>query len=214
MRLGGLGIAGRAIPLWAALLGLLAFSAAAAPVDDAVVLYRQKKFPEARAILEPVTAADPSNAPASYWLGMVCLRQGGPNGLDSARLWLGRALKLEPDNETYQADYAGTCLLMADRDNSFSLALEGRDGMTRAIAANPSDLAACEGLMRFYAKAPWPLGSPERARSLADHIAKLDPKRGAAAYLAIAAIFEKDGRKQESLSAAQVAQALAQDHPH
>ncbi len=37
----------------------------------------------------------------------------------------------------------------------------------------------------------------------------MDPRRGAAAYLAIAAIFEKDGRKQEALSAAQAAQALA-----
>jgi tetratricopeptide (TPR) repeat protein len=214
MRVGGLGIGRLGLSLLAALLAWPAPSARATPVDDAAALYRQKKFPEARAILEPITSTQPANAPASYWLGMVFLRQGGPTGLDSARLWLGRALKLDPDNESYQADYAGVCLLMADRDNSFSLALEGRDGMTRAIAANPSDLAACEGLMRFYAKAPWPLGNAARARSLADHIAKLDSKRGAAAYLAIAAIFEKDGRKQESLSAAQAAQALAQDHPH
>ena len=214
MRVGGLGIAGLLLPLLAALLVFPALAAAATPVDDAVALYRQKKFPEARSLLEPIASAEPTNAPASYWLGMAYLRQGGPTGLDSARLWLGKALKLEPGNETYQADYAGVCLLMADRDSSFSLALEGRDGMTRAIAANPSDLGACEGLMRFYAKAPWPLGSPVRARSLADHIAKLDPKRGAAAYLAIAAIFEKDGLKQDSLSAAQAAQALAQDHPH
>jgi tetratricopeptide (TPR) repeat protein len=202
------------IPFLSVLLSCPALSAGAAPVDDAAALFRQKKYPEARAILEPIASAEPANAAASYWLGMVLLRQGGPTGLDSARLWLGRALKLDPDNETYQADYAGVCLLMADRDNSFSLALEGRDGMVRAIAAKPSDIAACEGLMRFYAKAPWPLGNAIRARSLADHIAKLDPRRGAAAYLAIAAIFEKDGRKQESLSAAQAAQALAQDHPH
>jgi hypothetical protein len=44
--------------------------------------------------------------------------------------------------------------MMADRDSSFSLAMEGRDAMARAIAENPADLGACEGLMRFYAKAP------------------------------------------------------------
>jgi hypothetical protein len=67
--------------------------------------------------------------------------------------------------------------------------------------------------MRFYAQAPWPLGSAAKARSLADHIAKLDPKRGTSAYLTIAAIFAKDGRKQDARSATQAAQSLARDHP-
>jgi cytochrome c-type biogenesis protein CcmH/NrfG len=203
-----------ALPVLVAALSAYAPQAAADPVGDATALYRQKKFSEARAILEPLTAAEPSNAAAAYMLGMVFLRQGGPSSLDSARLWLGKAMRLAPANAGYLADYAGVCLLMADRDNSFSLALEGRDAMTRAIAADPKNIEACQGLMRFYAKAPWPLGNPTKALALAAQIAKLDPKKGAAAYLAISAIFEKDGHGPEAHTARQAAQSLAPDPPH
>ncbi len=183
------------------------------PLDSGIALFKQRKFAASRAVIEPLAAADPSNAAAAYYLGMDLLRLGGPSGLDGARLWLGRAVKLAPGNAGYLADYAGVCLLMADRDTSFSLALEGRDAMTRAIAADPSNIDACEGLMRFYAKAPWPLGSPVRALSLAAQIAKLNAKRGIAAYLAIAATFEKAGLKEDALSANKAAQSLAQEHP-
>lgn len=201
------------VPLLAGALAALAPALGAPPVGDAIALYKQKKYPEARALLEALTASDPSNGAAAYYLGMTYLRQGGPSSLDSSRLWLGKAVKLAPDKPGYLSDYAGVCLLMADRDSSFSLALEGRDAMTRAIAANPSDIAACEGLMRFYAKAPWPLGSGVKALALAAQIAKLDPRRGAAAYLAIAAIFDADGRKEDALLATQAAQSLAPGRP-
>jgi tetratricopeptide (TPR) repeat protein len=201
------------LPLLAAALGALAPALGASPIGDAVALYGQKRYAEAKAILEPLAAAEPSNAAASYYLGMAFLRLGGPSSLDSSRLWLGRALKLSPDNEGYLADYAGVCMMMADRDNSFSLAMEGRDAMSRAVAANPADLGACEGLMRFYAKAPWPLGNPERALALAAQIAKADPKRGLAAYRSIQATFERNGRADDAQSASLAAQSLAQDHP-
>jgi tetratricopeptide (TPR) repeat protein len=85
--------------------------------------------------------------------------------------------------------------------------------MRRAIEADPTNIEACEGLMHFYARAPFPIGSSTRALGLAAKIAKLDPKRGAAAYLSIAAQFEKDGRKQEALTATQAAQSLAPGRP-
>jgi cytochrome c-type biogenesis protein CcmH/NrfG len=154
MRSAGIGAIGLGLPLLVGALSGFAPAVAASPVGDGIALYRQKKYAEARAVLEPITAANPSDAAAAYYLGMTLLRQGGPSSLDGSRLWLGKAVKLAPGNPDYLADYAGVCLLMADRDNSFSLALEGRDAMTRAIAANPSDIEACAGLMRFYAKAP------------------------------------------------------------
>jgi Flp pilus assembly protein TadD len=183
-------------------------------VADGIALYRQKRYVEARAVLEPLAASEPSDAAVAYWLGMTFLRQGGPSAPDSSRVWLGRAVKLAPENMGYLADYAGVCLQMADRDNSFSLALEGRDAMTRVVAADPSNIEACEGLMRFFAKAPWPLGDSEKALSLAAHIASLNPRRGAAAYAALAAAFDKAGRKEDAISATQAAQSLARDPPH
>ena len=201
------------LPLLVGLLAGAAPSFGAPSVADAVSLYRQKRFPEARAVLEPLAAAQPANAEASYYLGMAILREGGPSSLDSARSWLGKAAKLAPDNEDYLSQYAGVCLLAADRDNSFSLALEGRDAMTRAIAENPRDLEACEGLMRFYAKAPWPLGSPAKALSLAAEIARADPGRGAAAYRSLAETFRRGGLEEQARSSAQLAQSLAPGRP-
>jgi tetratricopeptide (TPR) repeat protein len=213
MKGAGIGAMGLGLALLPGLLLSAVPAPAAAAVGDGVSLYKQNKYAEARAVLEPLAASNPTDASAAYYLGMSFLRQGGPSALDSARLWLGKSVRLAPGNAGYLADYAGVCLLMADRDTSFSLALEGRDAMTRAIAADPTNIEACEGLMRFYAKAPWPLGSPTRALSLAGQIARLNPKRGIASYLAIAATFEKAGRKEDALSANKAAQSLARDHP-
>lgn len=206
--------------VWGLCLWLLACAggmrtaASAEPLDDARALYRQRRYAEARVLLEPLAAAEPANPPACYFLGMTLLRAGGPSSLDSARTWLGRAVRLAPKNGTYLSDYAGVCLLMADRDNSFSLAIEGSHAMERAVALDPGDLDARDGLMRFYAKAPWPLGDPEKALLQAAEIAKRDPKRGASAYLAIAAVFEKAGRRQLALSATKAAQDLASGPAH
>ena len=74
---------------------------------------------------------------------------------------------------------------------------------------NPDDMEARDGLMQFYAKAPWPLGDSSRALSMAGEIAKRDPKRGLAAYRAIGAIFERKGLHEAALAAGRAAQSLA-----
>jgi len=195
------------------LAGAIACSAArSAPLDEGRALYRQKKYAEARAVLEPAVAANPANAAAAYFLGMTIFRAGGPAALDSARALLGNAVKLEPANEGYLADYAGVCLLLADRNDSLGLALEGSRDMAKAIEMNPEDMEARDGLMQFYAKAPWPLGDSSRALSMAGEIARRDPKRGLAAYQAIGAIFERKGLKEAALAAGRAAQSLAPAH--
>jgi tetratricopeptide (TPR) repeat protein len=186
----------------------LAPAAEAAPVGDAIALYKQRRFSDARAILERLVASDPSNAAACYFLGMTWQRVAPPS-LDSARTWLGSAVRLAPGNEGYLAEYAGVCMLIADRDNALGLAIEGRNAMEKAIAMNPSDLSACEGLMRFCATAPWPLADPGKALALAAEIAKRDPKRGLAALRLIASLFGGQGRTEQALSASRAAERLA-----
>jgi len=207
MRVARTGALGLCLPLLAAALG-------ASPVGDAVTLFGQKRYAEAKAALEPIVASEPSNAEASYYLGMSLLRLGGPSSLDTSRPWLAKAAKLEPENEGYLADYAGVCLLLADRDSSFSLALEGRDAMTRAIAANPGDLAACEGLMRFYARAPWPLGDTSRAFEMVAYVSTKDPKRAAKDYRELADTLRKSGHADQAEEAAKLAQSLAPAPAH
>jgi tetratricopeptide (TPR) repeat protein len=194
--------------LLAVLCGGLGPAAAAAPVGDGIALYRQRRFSEARAALERLVASDPSNASACYFLGMT-LQRVAPPSLDSARTWLGSAVRLAPENEGYLAEYAGVCMLIADRDGAFGVAIEGRDAIAKAIAMNPADLGACEGMMRFCATAPWPLADPRKAVALAAEIAKRDPKRGLAAFRSIASIFGRQGRTERAHSASQAAERLA-----
>ena len=197
------------LALLAALCAALAPPGAASALGDAISLYHQKEWPKARAVLAPLVAADPSNAAATYFLGMTLLKEGGQTALDSAHDMLARATRLDPQNESYLADYAGVCLLLADRDASLSYAIEGRDAMARAIMLDPADLEAREGLMEFYAKAPWPIGDADKAVLQASEIGRRDPRRGCAAYGLIAGIFEKTGRKERALAARQAAQRLA-----
>jgi hypothetical protein len=200
--------------LWI-LLGFLGCAATlgASPLDDAVAQYKQRHFAEARALLERLVAAEPGNAQAAYFLGMTLYKAGGPGALDAGHLWLGKAVKLAPGNSGCLAEYAGVCLLMADRDSSLSLAIEGRDDMAQAIAGDPGNLDAREGLMRFYAKAPWPLGDSGRALDQAAEIARRDPARGLAAYRSLVGTFERAGRKEAAQSADLAAQSLARGHP-
>jgi cytochrome c-type biogenesis protein CcmH/NrfG len=210
----GAGARETGIGLWI-LMGFLGFAATlgATPLGNAVALYRQRHFAEARALLEHLVAAEPANAEAAYYLGMAAYRAGGPGALDAGRLWLGKAVKLAPGKPGYLAEYAGVCLLLADRDSSLALALEGRDAMTQAIAGDPDDLDAREGLMRYYAKAPWPLGDATKALDQAAEIARRSPPRGLAAYRSLVGTFERAGRKEAALSADQAAQSLARRPP-
>jgi tetratricopeptide (TPR) repeat protein len=195
--------------------GMCLFSSAlrATPLADAVALYKQKHYAEAKALLEPLAAAQPPNPSACYYLALTVQEIGGPKALDSALALLGTATRLAPGNEVYLAEYAGVCLLLAGRDSSFSMALEGRNAMSRAIEQNPADLDAREGLMTFYAQAPWPLGDADKAFEQARAIAGRDARRGAAAYRTIAAIFQKDGRGGLAESAGKEAQNLARGLP-
>lgn len=191
----------------------LATRVAASPIGDAVALFKQKKYAEARALLEPLANGNPPDASACYYLGMTLEQAGKKAALDPARTWLKKAADLAPENEVYLAEYAGVCLLLADRDSSLTLAIEGRNAMTRAIAQNPSDLDAREGLMTFYARAPWPLGDADLAFAQAGEIAARDPKRGRAAYRTVGEIFLRGGRAERAQSAFKAAQNLAGNAP-
>ena len=205
----GPGVAAPGLCAW--LLGALlpAAELAASPLGDAVGLYKARHYAEAEALLLPLASAEPADPSACYYLAMALQRLGGDKALDSARTWLGKAVARAPDNEVYVAEYAGVCFLLADRDSSYSMAQEGRDSMVRAVELDPGDLEAREGLMKFYAQAPWPLGDADKAFAEAMEIAKRDPKRGAEAYRAMASIFEKAGRADRAQSATAAAQSLA-----
>lgn len=181
----------------------------ATPLSDAEALYKAGRLAEAKALLEPLARAENPDPAALYYLSMAIQDLGGPRSLDQAHDLLAKATALAPDNEAYLSEYGGVCLLLADRDSSFSMALAGRGAMVKAVGLNPADLDAREGLMEFYAKAPWPLGDADKAFDQASEIAKRSPAKGAAAYRKIAGIFQRAGQAARAESARAAAQNLA-----
>ncbi len=153
-------------------------AAAEAPLDTAIALFNAKQYPAARAALEKITLAEPGNAAACYYLGQTLRLRGDSTALDDAAKWLEKAATLEPQNSTYLAAFGGTSLLLAGKNTSFGAAIKGRDAMEQAIKLDPANLDAREGLMQFYERAPWPLGSSTKAAVQLAEISRRDPDRG------------------------------------
>ncbi|MEO7413200.1 MAG: tetratricopeptide repeat protein [Opitutaceae bacterium] len=152
----------------------------ATPLDDAIGLYKQKKYPDARAALEQLANAEPNNAAASYYLGMTLMRRGDGDALEDALPWLEKATKLEPGNATYLADYGGIAMSVADKRHSLSsigLVKKGRDAMEKSLTIRPDNLDARVGLWRFYSEAPLGLGDSGKAAAHLEEIRKVEPKR-------------------------------------
>lgn len=194
------------------LLPFVLVSAAAfgAPLDDAVGLYRGKKFGEARVAFESVVAAQPGNAAACYYLGMTLEHGKGPSDAADAVTWLARAVALAPGNEDFLAEFGGASLELARKTRSYSACVQGRDAMLRAIELDPDDLDARDGLMQFYAQAPWPLGDRARAYAQAGEIRRRDPLRG---ILATLGMKMEEGRNAEAAELCGEALKLSPNNP-
>jgi len=160
-----------------------AFSAQPAPpapaeiLEQAIGLFQARKFPEAQAALSALVAAEPANARACHYLGRTLELRADAGSLAEAVKWHRRAAELEPENPIYLGRYGGASLLLAARDSSLGAAWRGRDAMEKAVRLDPTDLDAREGLVHFYQRAPWPLGSRARAAAHLEAIRQRDPIR-------------------------------------
>jgi tetratricopeptide (TPR) repeat protein len=167
-----------------AVVALAVAARAATPLEEAIGLYKEKKYPAARAALEKIAAAEPNNPVPSYYLGMTLMRRGDDRALEEALPWMEKAAKLEPGNAMYLADYGGIAMLVADKRQSLSsigLVKKGRDAMEQSLTIDPENLDARVGLWRFYSEAPaaFGLGDSAKAAVHLEQIRKRDPKRAA-----------------------------------
>jgi tetratricopeptide (TPR) repeat protein len=160
-----------------AFLALTFVARGAAELDSAIALYQARKFPDARAAFEALVATEPHNAAACYYLGMTLRRRGDDRALDDAIVWLEKAAQLEPNNAKYLADYGGTSLQLAAKHRSVGAATRGRDAMEKSLKLEPNNIEARMGLMQFYQRAPWPLGSGSKAKAQLEAIRQIDPTR-------------------------------------
>jgi tetratricopeptide (TPR) repeat protein len=155
--------------------GAAALTRAETSLEQAIARFNAKDYPAARAMLEKITAAEPDNAAACYYLGEVLLLRGDAQALDDAIRWLDKAATNEPTNADYLADFGGASLQLAGRNNSFTAAIRGRDAMEASLRIDPENLDARQGLMQFYQRAPWPLGSSAKADAQLEEIRRRDP---------------------------------------
>lgn len=161
------------------LLLALASLARATDLDDGVALFKEKKYPEARVVLEKITAAEPQNASAAYHLGLTLLRRNDPKSLEEAVPWLEKAATLEPQNIRYLFDCGGALLQLARKNTSLSAAAKAREMLEKAVVLKPDYTDAREALYQYYSQAPFFAGgSNAKAKAHLEAIRQYDPDRG------------------------------------
>jgi tetratricopeptide (TPR) repeat protein len=149
------------------------------PAADAEVLIQGKHWKRARAILQPLIAANPQNARGCYLLAQVKLAFKDFNGaLPLAQ----RAVDLDGKNSDFHLILGKTFGDLASRASLLSagpLAIKFRRELEAAIELNPGNLGALDAMMQFKFQAPAVMGgSKDEARALADRITLLNASEG------------------------------------
>ena len=168
------------ICLLAVLLGFVAVARAETPDEAGFALYKAKKYPEARAAFEKIVAANPRDAQAHYYLGVIANKRSDP---DEAIRQLEDATALAPTNSDYFADLGEAYSKAIDKAGllaQMGLARKCQAALEKSVQLNPDNLAARNGLVSFYRQAPsFAGGGITKAYAQAEEIRKRDPLMGA-----------------------------------
>ncbi len=169
--------------------GLAKMLAGVPPLETAITLFNAHRVAEARSILAAITAREPENTRALWYLGQTYLLM---QRREDAIAVLEHAVKLAPQDHHILADFGSACLLRADELGttlkSIGYARRGRISLEQAVALAPDELAYREGLVAFYKQAPAIVGgSMAKAYAQAAEIAKRNPLRGAVSKASIQA---------------------------
>jgi tetratricopeptide (TPR) repeat protein len=167
---------------------------------DPAVLVDNGHFKQARAVLEKRLGANPRDAAALVLMARVRLAF---QDADAATTLAQRALGVDPKNSSAHvilADAIGRRINDAGTFGKMRLAGQIRSELAEALALDPKNVDAMEGLLSFYLQAPGIAGgSRDKAVELADRIMSLDPVRGCFAKVAIAD-HDKKPEQYEGLS--------------
>lgn len=175
----------------------------AAPVFSAkndspiVALMESGHWKRARTQVMPQAQANPNDAESAYLLSRVKHAFGD---LDAALKAAEKSVELNGNSAEYHANLADIVGDMAGTAGMFkglSLAHRFKREAEAAIAIDPKNIDAREGLVDFYLDAPGIAGGDkQKAREIAEEIVKLDATRG---YLMRARVAqsEKNLAKQE-----------------
>ena len=153
---------------------------AAGPMDDALGLYQAKRYPDARAAFEAITARDARNAEARYYLGVLAQKR---NDTDEAVRRLEEATALDPTKSAYFTELGGAYGTAAGHAGLFAkvgFAQKCQAALARAVELDPNNLEARNGLVSFYRSAPTFVGGGmSKAYAEAEEIRRRNPIVGA-----------------------------------
>ncbi len=153
------------------------------PTERAKALMDARKYNEAKVVLEPVGKRD---ATAAFYLGQIALEQSDPG---TAVDWLEKAVALNPRSSVYY-DWLGRAYgEQAQRASKLKLpflASKTKSAWDKAIALDPDNLDARQDMIVYYLEAPGFLGGgKDKARAMAQEVAKRNPYRGAASWFRV-----------------------------
>lgn len=181
--------------------------AAIAPPATPERLVNERKFEEARAMLNAQLAANKKDGKALYWMGRSYYHQ---DKFDDAIDWFEKAVDVDANNAVYHlwlGNAVGDKAQNASKLKQPFLAKRIKAEFEKAVALDPKLVDAREGLVGFYTQAPGFMGgSIDKAKEQAAEIVKLDPVRGQY-QLARIARNQKDLAGEEAAYKAAVAAA-------
>jgi len=184
------------------LLSAFCFLPSARPADPgaAEALIEAGHWKRARAIVEPLVAANPRDAQATWLLSRIKLAFGD---LDGALASAQQAVALEDGNSDYHFQLAVVYGEMAAGASMFAaagLAHKFKGELDASLARNPRNLDALEALMQYSYQAPGAMGGDKgKARSIADQLVRLSPVHGYLAQAELAREAKDEAKVEENL---------------
>ncbi|WP_164976137.1 tetratricopeptide repeat protein [Oleiharenicola lentus] len=174
-------------PLLLSALTVLAVHAGEPSVREQVgELFQQRRWHDARLVLEGITAREPANAEAWQALGQANLAL---QNADAAVAAQEKAVELLPHDAVYRLQLGHAYGFAATKAGLFAklgFAKKCKAAYDRAVELDPTNLNARWSLMEFCRQAPGIVGGGiELAYAQAAEIKKLDVRRGRAAYASL-----------------------------
>ncbi len=178
---------------------LLCASLPAAPTyEEALALYKEKKFPEARLAYRQLADGEPDNAKYRYFLGAIAMKR---NDTEDAITQFEKATELAPNNSDYFAELGGAYGAAAAKGGVFAqmgFARKCGAALEKAVELNPANLPARIGLIGFYRRAPSFLGGGmTKAYAQAEEIKRRDLAQGT---LVLGQLYVSDHRFDEAFA--------------